>query len=91
MAKDSPQYDGAQYDKYRPGYPVAVAEKAVSFLDVSSQGGTFLEIGFGTGKGTAPFIEGGAQDPCCRAFARDVGHSTFKVSEFQIHGYVRQI
>jgi SAM-dependent methyltransferase len=51
------------YDRYRPGYPNAVFEDAISFSQIPAQG-RILEIGCGTGKATMPFARRGYAIEC---------------------------
>jgi len=59
MSKQSPQYEGANYERYRPTYPNELAKKLFAITNYQPSQ-TILEIGCGTGKGTEILIEQGA-------------------------------
>ena len=59
MSKQSPQYEGVNYERYRPAYPIEVAETLFSLTNYQPAE-TILEIGCGTGKGTEILLELGA-------------------------------
>jgi SAM-dependent methyltransferase len=51
------------YDRYRPGYPSAVFEDAISLSHIPADG-RILEIGCGTGQATIPFARRGYTIDC---------------------------
>lgn len=73
--KNRAEFDriASQYDRFRPGYPTQLFD---DILRISSlqQGGKILEIGSGTGKATAGFINYN-----CEVYCIDISHSMNEV------------